>query len=57
MKKMPVYQEGVEIGYLIIECQMYYPYTKEGQSLSKGFFYKDHAEAYLLERQITQLQD
>jgi hypothetical protein len=47
MKKFPVYQDDVEIGYLILESQVYYPYTLDGKSLTKGFFNKDHAEAYL----------
>ncbi len=47
LKKLSVSQAGKEIGYLVLDNQVYYPYTPEGKSLPKAFFNKVHAEDYL----------
>ena len=47
MKKISVYQNDEEIGYLILDNNTYFPYTVAHRDLKKGFFRRDLAENYL----------
>jgi hypothetical protein len=48
MRKIPVLNEkNIPIGYLLLDNQMFYPYTIENHPLPKVFFVKQHAEEYL----------
>jgi len=48
MRRFNVFDaEGHEIGYLILESQVFYPYTKDDEDLHKGFFNQTHSEEYL----------